>query len=72
MSATPNDTEHPDIPVDTKLFRIDALRSIATANIPISALDEMSSFIEKYATPGHTLGCVRDIRRCYFKSLNAA
>ena len=57
MSVTPNDTEHPDIPVDTKLFRIDALRSIATANIPISALDEMSSFIEKYATPGNTLGC---------------
>ena len=71
MSATPNENEHPDIIGDAKLFRIDALRSIATANIPISALHDMSGFIEKYASPGHTLGCVQDIPRYYSKTLHA-
>ena len=67
MSATPNDTEHPITPKDTKPFQIGALRPIAT---PILALDKKLSFIEKYATPGILLGYVRDIPRYYSKSLN--
>ena len=70
IEAQPKHFEHPDVSAHSNHFRVDALRSIATANITIAGLEEMRGFLEKYAKPGHTLGYVRDIPRYYAKTLH--
>jgi hypothetical protein len=70
IEAQPKPYEHPDVSVESNYFRVDALESIATANITIAGLEEMRGCLEKYSKPGHTLGYVRDIPRYYAKTLH--
>ena len=63
LQCSPHDV--PDIEETSTNFRIEALRAIASANIPLTALEDMRSFIEYFSKPGYRLGHVRDIPRNY-------
>ena len=55
----------------TTKHRISALRAIASANMPLSALESLAPWIDSISKPGLTLGGVKEIPRNYAAILHS-